>query len=622
MSKLFILAVLLFCGVASAQNVTFITSSGPIAISITCNRVSGTAPLSVLCHAVGTTATGITKPFHDLEYRWDFGDSVGGAAGSCGAVVAGEGFWACGSRAGASSKNEATGPVAGHMFESAGARTITLQVTNGTNTANTTRSITVNDPGTVYSGTNTICVRQAATGDFAGCPAGASQVTDSSFQNAVHTYAIDGRRLLFRRGDTWAAGTTTTTLDEVGATGGTIGAFGTGALPLINRTGTGFTIVLSSGATPTFSNWRIMDLELAGDGTAGSGGVVFWCGANYITLLRMNIHDYADPVFTNAVPDSVCNSVVPGHGVWDSWSVVDSNLDDGGGSCMIMGLGTRFMINGNSITDSLGHNVRLQYYEYMAMSNNTITNGLLDAVTLRAVPYAAPPVPAPANPISRYAVLSDNWLADGPLSEVNGGIALTIRPVNAADDGRIEDVIVERTWFRPQANITNACIRISARNVTIRNNLCDLTGGVSALWGGFYAILSAGGAEPAPAGIVFHHNSVVTNTAGQTGFRAATFFSSVTNVGGTMPNDAKNNIAYGPSATSPLVVDDQCACADDSNNSASATTNPNFTAFPWTVPASAEPTSGYAVDSGATVPVWSDFFRNAIGTRDIGAVRH
>ena len=86
-------------------------TGGPIALSLVSSRVSGVAPLAVFFDATGTTASSTPRPFHDLEYRWDFGD-------------VGSGTWTTGSSAGVSSRNTATGPVAAHVFETPGTYTI------------------------------------------------------------------------------------------------------------------------------------------------------------------------------------------------------------------------------------------------------------------------------------------------------------------------------------------------------------------------------------------------------------------------------------------------------------------------------------------------------------------
>jgi chitodextrinase len=161
---------------------------GSITPSIAPTRLSGVAPLAVSFDATGTTASSTSRPFHELEYRWDFGDPGG-------SPVSGT-TWNAGSRPGLSSRNAATGPVAAHVFETPGNYTVVLNVFDGTNAASTSVNITVQDPNVVYAGTNTICF--STSGNFSGCPAGASTITTSNWLTVRSSLATN-RRLLLRR---------------------------------------------------------------------------------------------------------------------------------------------------------------------------------------------------------------------------------------------------------------------------------------------------------------------------------------------------------------------------------------------------------------------------------------
>ena len=132
-----------------------IGNTGFIALSNVPSRFTGVAPLAVFFDAVGTTATGIARPFHDLEYRWNFGDTLG--------TVTGATTWSTGSRAGVSSRNVATGAVSAHVYERPGVYTVALTATDGTNTvSNSCAQIVVQDPDVVFAGTKTICVGATA----------------------------------------------------------------------------------------------------------------------------------------------------------------------------------------------------------------------------------------------------------------------------------------------------------------------------------------------------------------------------------------------------------------------------------------------------------------------------
>ncbi len=215
------------------------TASAAISPYFIPSRISGVAPLAVFFDtasstSASTTDTGVTtRPFHDLDYAWNYGDTNAG-------------LWTYGTAS--SSKNIAYGPEAAHVFETPGTYTVTMTVKDGTNTAATTTTITVTDPNTVFSGTNTICVAASTlpVAGVGGCPSGAVATTTSSFNSAVATYAGTNRRVLFKGGDAF----TSSSNASITTSGGTIGSYGTGKA-LISSTGD---TVLSVGGGGAFSN--------------------------------------------------------------------------------------------------------------------------------------------------------------------------------------------------------------------------------------------------------------------------------------------------------------------------------------------------------------------------------
>src|SRR3972149_6052856 len=130
-----------------------------VTASVVPSRTSGVAPLSVFFDATTTTSDATTRPFHDLDYAWDFGDPSAGA-------------WALDGLP----KNQAKGGVAGHVFETPGTYTVTLTVRNALGETDTQRvSITVQDPEVVFAGANTVCF--SVSGNFTGGPTGATPRT-------------------------------------------------------------------------------------------------------------------------------------------------------------------------------------------------------------------------------------------------------------------------------------------------------------------------------------------------------------------------------------------------------------------------------------------------------------
>ena len=52
-------------------------TTSAITLSTVPSRFIGVTPLSVFFDASGTVAKATKRPYHDLEYRWDFGDPAG-----------------------------------------------------------------------------------------------------------------------------------------------------------------------------------------------------------------------------------------------------------------------------------------------------------------------------------------------------------------------------------------------------------------------------------------------------------------------------------------------------------------------------------------------------------------
>jgi hypothetical protein len=594
------------------------TGGNAINLSLVPARTSGVAPLSVFFDASGTTASATSRPFHDLEYRWDFGDTANGAT------------WAYGAQPGASSKNSATGPVAAHVFESPGTYTVSVTATDGTNVASTTTTITVQDPSTVFSGSKTICF--STSGTFTGCPAGATQVTTSNFTTAINTYKASNRRLLFRRGETFTAAASAV-VDVTGP--GIIGAFGAGtSLPIAKITpttpNTGFSIIqLSSPYTPGIGDWRVMDLDIDGSFVKSSdvSGIGANGGFNQFLALRLNIHDIWRGVAAGPdILDWWNNNGHPGHTIFDEWSVVDSTMNGipgcnspGNYNCdwRVYLAAKHSTVQGNYLDnqDTGGsHVLRSEYTGKGVFSNNTLARAgdFQLAIKLHAKDWTTAGVtnPGGVGTYTEQVVIADN--------KIIGGInpwTLSLGPQDEIHDERVRDIIVERNWFTA-GTASQVHMHINSSKTTIRNNICDLSGA------NYHTcvLVDVWGITPAPDNVRIYNNTFYSGTRDtHDDFVGVEIGTAVTNT------TVQNNLGSVPFATGPVMISGTGTGLIQSNNLLNNSPAAIFVNALPSVPAdfglsSASPARNTGLSA---VPVLSDFFRTIRsqgGAIDIGAV--
>ncbi|MDC7221648.1 MAG: PKD domain-containing protein, partial [Spirochaetales bacterium] len=246
------------------------TSSGDFELVL--NRSTGVAPLTVFFDAEDYGANyfeSVDEPFHDLEYRWTFGDDE-------------DATWDYGTRPGEISKNEATGPVAAHVFEEAGEYTVEVEIFDGTDSYTEEVQITVYDPDCddendpLYdpdqSFENTVLVANNESdfdwNDYKEFHEEWDEEDWDKFDKYVYTefdtalseaLADGGRRILFKSGQTFDFSSQTTVDVDSPVL---IGSFGSGDNPIIslNESFTGYFAVFA-----TSDDIRFMDFEIDGN---------------------------------------------------------------------------------------------------------------------------------------------------------------------------------------------------------------------------------------------------------------------------------------------------------------------------------------------------------------------
>jgi hypothetical protein len=543
--------------------------------------------LAVFFDATRTTSSLTTRPFHDLEYRWDFGDP-------------GSGTWTTGSRPGASSRNSATGPIAAHVFETPGRYDISVVALDGRNTASCSVQITVQDPDQVFAGTNTTCFSNKGT--FTGCPSGAQTITTSSFAT-VRSNLATGRRLLLRRGDAFDASGYMGFNNISGPW--TLGAFGSGAKPVVRATAADTDLFKYGNGGGPYSDIRIVDLTLDGNGQANVVGTSYigagpnsaqpFYYSNFL-ILRVDVRNAYRGFMTMQQTGVfiVDSSVVSTHYTSFSGGMINSAV-----------LGSSF--TETTVTDGGEGNMRWGNANKLVVSNNAIIGGQFFRQHVKL--HAQPGIP------SAYILFSDNKIAGG------GDVwTVVLGPTDSSLDERVENFIVERNWF-VSASSTKTSLELNARIGVVRNNLFDMSGATSTD-ANRPIVIERIGVEPAPDDIQVYNNTGYSSKK-QSNVRYDFSLIQVDEAGRGATNIIiRNNYASAPNYATKRVLHDPNKRTAHSNN---ILTNTPGWAFPTpSNPTDFKPAAGSAaIGTGTVVPVWSDFFHMSQPTpRDIGAVNH
>jgi len=574
------------------------TGGNAINLSLVAARSSGVAPLAVFFDASGTTANATTRPFHDLEFRWNFGDATAGT-------------WNNGARPGVSSKNSATGPVAAHVFETPGTYTVSVTATDGTNVATTTTAITVQNPDTVFSGAKTICFSGSA--NYTDCPAGATQVNTSDFTAAVYDHIAPNSRLLFHRGEVFTAASSAR-IDKNGP--GIIGAYGAGVAPVVRMTSNVSTLVISSNSTPTLKDWRVMDLDFDGmnafNSNADVAGIDAAGGFNQLLVLRMIIRNIFRGISASHWQLS------PGQNIYDEWAVVDSVVTPIVAGCngcdwRVYITGKRTAILGNLLDnmDTGGsHVIRSEYTAKGVISDNTISKpgtGVGHAIKLHAWDWiGGAGGNATPSTYTEQVVISGNKIigAHTPWT-------IALGPQDDSHDERVRDIIVERNWFTAGPS-TQVHIYNNASDATIRNNILDMSG---AAYHTFITVTRRG-FEPAPSNVHVYNNTFYSGTTGD--FEGVLIGQTVASI------SVINNLGSGPFASGQVMISGTSGLTQ-SNNRLYNMPSALFVSSAPVNPADfgLSPTSPARESGLSTIPVFSDFFRASRplhGLIDVGAV--
>lgn len=386
-------------GAAQARGTITSTQNAVIAASVSPSRTTGVAPLYVNFDATGTTSTLSTNPSHELFFAADFGDT-------------GAGTWANGVQSsGLTSKNAGYGPVTGHVYETPGTYTVQMVVTDGVNTATKTGTIVVQDPNTVYAGTDTICISHS--GNFAGKPTGAQEVNTAGNTNMYAAWVgiavKTGKRILFCKSDAW---TCSAPMLMAGLSGVTVSGYGTGAARSVKfgtTTDTLVPVTLAMGATSLFecggsTDCRVSSFKITAMATNG-GMFVSSAGSVSLTYCKIEVRGASAGFSSRAdgnhasfqIHDQHCiyeclNDEVYGYVGVDLYSFTGATASNGGGvtPCVFTATGHKFQrFNTVRITGTppTGFSNGVNYY--VSASNLTANTFSLSSTYTTDTPVAS-----------------------------------------------------------------------------------------------------------------------------------------------------------------------------------------------------------------------------------------
>lgn len=577
-----------------------------ISLSCTPSRTSGTGPLFVQFDATASTSTATTMPFREILYVWNYGDGTAGT-------------WSTGPQSG-QSKNVGYGPIGAHCYETPGTYSPTLFGFDGTswNTISA-GTITVSDPDVTFSGTNTICFENVFTGT--GGPTGCTYVTTSNFSTAISGNIGTGKRLLFKRGDTYTSGTAGT----ITVTGPIyIGAWSTGAKPQINRTGDSQVFACGGqnfpNSTSNLKDIRFVDLSINGGGAAECFGPQG--GYNQMTFLRCDGTNGGDGIWMfNGDLLQFYNANGHGtHTVWTEIGIIDctATLPDTWSLYLYC---NKFGVMGCTIDNQLAgsHTFRMPYNANGVIQHNDIKrNGPGTAGThvlkLHAPPFAGDNL-FPASTYSENMVISDNKFTPGNASTNNWTVALD--PQDNTENERLRNYIVERNWNISGTN-SQLGYSIQAVSITLRNNLHDGTG---AQVGTMVLMDRRSSAAAAPTDVFIENNTLFTssNNLNNTDEPFIDIDASCVSGGTTI----SNNLGYSPnvSGTPSMIRDAASSHLNTNSSNAQTKTTPNFASGSPSNPSDFYiTTSSYAKGAGTTIDNFNDWLiRSRVGVaNDMG----
>lgn len=414
--------------------------SGDITVALAPSRTSGPAPLAVHFSAVGTTSSlaGVSDTFRQLLYTFDYGDP-------------GAGTWPI---SGGSKNSDVGGPLGAHVFETPGTYVVRCTGARGADSNYQEVTITVTDPATVFSGTNTVYISPSA--NYAGAPAGAETRT------TVPTI-VSGKRYMFRRGESFGALTI-----PHGVTGTQVVAAGSGAKPAVSS------IAIGTAILPPDSNFpndiTVADLQSAGD-------IVQNISARRILLLNVDQPSSSTITLTSAEgywAESVGGRYGPTMPYSRELFLVGGTSVGNTSAMALTGNMIQSAVLGCDIKGASQHAVRFWFAVELFMAHNDLSGPSSDGIrhTLKihsngslahtiGSTYAAGTTFA-----SSKGVIANNVFSD---TDDNNAFPVVLGPENDIVAQGLEDFILENNRFKVGPNLV-ADASLAGRRMTAITN--------------------------------------------------------------------------------------------------------------------------------------------------------
>lgn len=415
--------------------------AGDIAVDFDASRTTCLAPCAVF---FDTTPYFSDDEYHNLHYTWNFGDASSGE-------------WDAGRKnydGTYPSRNIEYGPIAAHVFDSAGTYTVTLTVNDSVDSGTATREITVMD----YSG-STVCVTSGSVAGYPEC----TESRPTAAQALAYAKSNGIKRVLFKRGEVFNVGST---LDLNGMTGpGIIGAFGTGAAPELRVTST-----LDPMFRAGMHDWRFVDLNITEPtNLASSSAIDLGVGsASNVLFYDISITGFNQSIGNYFLSDG------SGHltsGNFQNIFIVDSTLMSPRNKGVMLG-GDKIVILGTKVTETASHAVRSWSPEWFIFAHSesapkpNVPGGSGSALKL----HSAYEIQA-TDKVANYTYIADN------LFTVAAGFGATTGSQGGWVAEYMSDTIIERNLFEihPSTPSPAQVYKISSERVSFRNNIGDFS---------------------------------------------------------------------------------------------------------------------------------------------------